>query len=163
MTALERMSAEDARKCSQVLLRNLLAKYDTEGTRGLPLEAEALLSGLVSFGADLGTSHTSLSAMDSYFVNNWWSVLDPVLPHGLDSSQIEDAEGAGNGASSSTDPMVGQRPRGHAELSTGPSVNTRDPHRDGQPTALLKVKVETVDKSKHPQRVEVRGTGRLVP
>ena len=144
MTALERMSAEDARKCSQVLLRNLLAKYGTEGTRGLPLEAEALLSGLVTFGAELSVDHASLNAMDSYFVDNWWSVLGPVLPPDLDQGQMENAAGAGSGATSSTDPIAVHSLRDNPEMSE----KVRDARRDGPATTLLTVKEEPVDKPK---------------
>ena len=86
MASLERMGAEESRRCSQGLLNKLIAMYGTKGTHGMPLEAESLLSGLVTFGSELGGDYGVLSAMDRYFVENWWGALSSSTSAGFHNS-----------------------------------------------------------------------------
>ena len=80
MAAMERMSSTTAMRCAQCLLNRLVAQFGTTDTFALPEDATALLSGLVSFGAELNGDHEPLDAMDRFFTDHWWEAILPTLP-----------------------------------------------------------------------------------
>ena len=94
MVALERMGSAEATKCSQALVNKIIAKYGTRGTEGLPLEAESLLSGLITFGSTVEGDQGDLSSMDRFFVENRWTTVEPLLP------SADDDAGRGHASSS---------------------------------------------------------------
>ena len=65
MAALERMSSTAALRCAQCLLNKLVARFGTTDTFALREDAAALLSGLVSFGAELNGDHATGSSRTS--------------------------------------------------------------------------------------------------
>ena len=88
IAALESMSTEDAKKCAQSLVNRLLARSRSRGTEGMSEDAECLLSGLITFSADVQDDAGELSAMHQYFVGHWWSFLQQVLPPPLPEVQM---------------------------------------------------------------------------
>ena len=44
------------------------------------LKTDMVLASFVGYGADLGQEGDALTLQDSYFVNHWWDMIQPLLP-----------------------------------------------------------------------------------
>ena len=84
MASLERLDGAESRRCAQSLLNKLVAKFGRTCPSDMPDEAEGLLSGFVTFGAEVQGDAGSLTSMDDYFVSHWWSIVEPTLTGGRD-------------------------------------------------------------------------------
>ena len=80
MAAMERMTAAESRRCGQALVNKLVAKYGVSAPAQLPPDVECLLSGFITFGADFAGDAEELNAMDRYFVEHWWKLVETTLP-----------------------------------------------------------------------------------
>ena len=89
MASLERMTSVESARCSQALLNLLVNHYDTAEVQSLPEDAQALLSGLVTFGAEVGGAAVTAEGMDAFFIEHWWDMIVATLPttvHGASRS-----------------------------------------------------------------------------
>ena len=80
MASLERMSSSASARCAQSLLDKLVVHYGTDQVHLLPDDAQALLSGLVTFGAGIGSTGEALESMDSFYTEHWWNLVLETLP-----------------------------------------------------------------------------------
>ena len=83
IAALDRMTVDEATRCSQNLLVKLFQQYAIEATEeavNLPEDAQGLMAGLVAYGADGTRGVMPGSSMDNYFVTHWWEMLASLLP-----------------------------------------------------------------------------------
>ena len=99
MASLERMATDEARRVGQALANRLVNMYGVQQPTHLPPDAECLLSGFVTFGAEFQGNHEPLVAMDSYFVEHWWSLVEATLPPPLAMAPAEEGMPAEEGTS----------------------------------------------------------------
>ena len=102
MASLDRMQVEEARRCSQNLLRRLLHRYGAEsgsGIEGLPPDAQEFLAGMVAYGADISEDTVAGTSMDEYFVDHWWGLMEATLtaPMASGESRITGAASSDRG------------------------------------------------------------------
>ena len=103
MASLERMQVEEARRCSQNLLRRLLRWYGAEaddGIEGLPPDAQEFLAGMVAYGADISEGTVAGTSMDEYFVDHWWGLVMSTLTSPMASGTVTGATSAEQGQAS---------------------------------------------------------------
>ena len=104
MASMERMATDEARRVGQALANRLVSMYGVRQPTHLPPDAECLLSGFVTFGAEFQGNHEPLAAMDSYFVEHWWSLVEATLPRPLTRAPAEEGT---SGISSAANPVPG--------------------------------------------------------
>ena len=76
----------------------------------MPDDAEGLLSGFITFGAELEGDAGPLTSMDEYFVTHWWTMVESTLPAGR-------SVGADAASSSATNGTVGGGQHGEATMA----------------------------------------------
>ena len=123
MASLERMSSQEALYCSQNLLNRLVQRYGglpRDDGLAWPEDAESLLSGFITFGAQLGEPTATGSGQNDFFVAHWWNMVVPILPN--DPAESEgSAEGKETTSAASSAPELARVVK--QEIAEGEGTN----------------------------------------